>query len=168
MAIGKLKSPAIDVNDLRVAEDFYSELTGIPVIPSVFRGRYSYLGEAEPWRAELILHLVRTTKGAEANRCHIDIWVRSIDEAIPRVEEIGGSLKKPPAVYPRPGSYPGEAPLLDWAVMRDPFGNEFCLVTVLSATESRAVLDAAADGVVGDPRDDHHWRVAAGRARPHA
>jgi hypothetical protein len=31
---------------------------------------------------------------------------------------------------PWPGSFPGESPLIDWAVMQDPFGNQFCLVTV--------------------------------------
>ncbi|MDQ4052076.1 MAG: hypothetical protein M3237_05170 [Actinomycetota bacterium] len=161
MGIGKLKCPVVDVNDLAVAEAFYSELTGIPVISSVFPGRYAYLGQPDPWRADLIMHLVTAEKGPQPNRGHIDIWVRSIDEAIPRIQEIGGSVKKEPTIYPRPGSYPGEAPRLDWAVMRDPFGNEFCLVTILSREQARAVLDAAADG----PGDDQHWRAAAGRLR---
>lgn len=161
MGIGRLKSPVVDVEDLAVAEAFYSELTGIPVLDSVFPGRYSYLGRPDPWRADLILHLVRTTKGPEANRGHVDIWVTSIDDAIPRIEAIGGSVKRPPTIYPWPGSFPGERPRLDWAVMRDPFGNEFCLVTVLSETESRAVLAAAAEG----PGDDARWRAAVRDAR---
>lgn len=161
MGIGKLKCPVVDVNDLAVAEAFYSELTGIPVIPSVFPGRYAYLGQPDPWRADLILHLVSTTKGSEPNRGHIDIWVSSIDDAIPRIEAIGGSVKKEPTIYPWPGSFPGEDPRIDWAVMRDPFGNEFCLVTILSAEQSRAVLDAAAEG----PGDDRRWRAAARRFR---
>ena len=49
------------------AEAFYSELTGIPVIPSVYPGRYAYLGQPDPWRADLIMHLVATLKGPEAN-----------------------------------------------------------------------------------------------------
>jgi hypothetical protein len=161
MGIGKLKCPVVDVNDLAVAEAFYSELTGIPVIPSVFPGRYGYLGQPDPWRADLIMHLVRTAKGPEANRGHIDIWVRSIDDAIPRIEALGGSLKKEPTIYPRPGSFPGEEPRIDWAVMCDPFGNEFCLVTILSHEQRRTVLDAAALG----PGDDRHWREIAGRLR---
>ena len=112
MGIGRLKCPVVDVNDLAVAEAFYSELTGIPVIPSVFPGRYAYLGQPDPWRADLIMHLVATLKGPEANRGHIDIWVRDIDEAIPRIEAIGGSVKKPPTIYPWPGSFPGESPRL--------------------------------------------------------
>jgi len=159
MGIGKLKCPVVDVNDLAAAETFYSELTGIPVIPSVFPGRYAYLGQPEPWRADLIMHLVTTPKEPEANRGHVDIWVRSIDDAIPRIQAIGGSVKREPTIYPRPGSFPGEPPRIDWAVMRDPFGNEFCLVTVLSQEQREAVLDAAAEG----SGDDRRWRAAAGR-----
>ena len=44
MGIGQLRCHVMDVNDLAVAEAFWSELTGLPVIPSVFPGRYSYLG----------------------------------------------------------------------------------------------------------------------------
>lgn len=159
MGIGRLKCPVVDVNDLGVAEAFYSELTGIPVIPSVFPGRYAYLGQPDPWSADLIMHLVRTPKRPEANRGHIDIWVSSIDHAIQRIEAIGGSLKQEPTIYPRPVSFPGEPPRIDWAVMRDPFGNEFCLVTILSPEQRQAVLDAAEEG----PGDDQRWRAAAGR-----
>jgi predicted enzyme related to lactoylglutathione lyase len=148
----------VDVEDLEVAEAFWSEVTGLPVIPSWFPGRYSYVGQPDPWRHQLILHKVSTHKGPEANRGHVDIWVRDIDKAIGQIEAIGGRVKKPPAIYPRPGSYPGERPLIDWAVMQDPFGNEFCLVTVLSAEESQAVESVG-------PADDHRLRVAAGRTQ---
>ena len=159
VGIGKLRCHVIDVDDLAVAEAFWSEVTGIPVIPSVFPGRYSYLGQADPWRHEVILHLVKTRKGPAANRAHVDIHVRDIDPAIRQIEAIGGSLKRAPTIYPRPGSYPGEPPRIDWAVMQDPFGNEFCLITRLSADESRAVEEAAARG----DGDDDHWRSVAGR-----
>jgi hypothetical protein len=158
MGIGRLRCAVIDVNDLPVAEAFWSEVTGLPVIPSVFPGRYSYLGKPDPWSHELILHLVTTTKGPEANRGHVDIWVRDVDEAITRVESIGGRLKRTPTIYPRPGSYEGESPCIDWAVAQDPFGNEFCLINVLSPEESAAVAHAA-------PGDDNHFRAAVRRAR---
>jgi predicted enzyme related to lactoylglutathione lyase len=158
MGIGTLKSAVIDVEDLAVAEAFYSELTGFPVIPSVFPGRYSYVGQADPWRQELILHLVKAAKDTETNRAHVDIWVRDVDVAVSQVEAIGGRLKRAPTIYPRPGSYPGESPRIDWAVMQDPFGNEFCLVSVLTPEQSLAVAQAG-------PGTDHHYRAAAGRAR---
>lgn len=157
MAIGKLRCSALDVNDLLVAEDFWSEVTGLPVIPSWFPGRYSYLGQPDPWSHELILHLVHTEKSPETtNRGHVDIWVRDVEKAIAQVEALGGRLKRVPTIYPRPGSFPGEPPRIDWSVMQDPFGNEFCVISVLTAAESQAVAHAAAG-------DDHHFRAAAGR-----
>jgi predicted enzyme related to lactoylglutathione lyase len=159
MGIGQLRCHVIDVNDLAVAEAFWSEVTGLAVIPSVFPGRYSYLGEADPWRHHVILHLVSTPKGPDANRSHVDIWVRDVDEAIGRIQAIGGTVKKAPSIYPRPHSYPGEPPTIDWAVMQDPFGNEFCVISALTPDESQAVA-AAGDASSGD---DHLWRVVAGR-----
>jgi len=159
MGIGQLRCHVIDVNDLGVAEVFWSQVTGLPVIPSAFPGRFSYLGQAEPWKHEVILHLVATPKGPEANRSHVDIGVRDVDAAISRIKAIGGTLKKEPSIYPRPHSYQGEAPLIDWAVMQDPFGNEFCLVSVLTSEESLAVAAAGER----DDGDDHHWRAVARR-----
>lgn len=160
MGIGTLKCQVIDVEDLAVAEEFYSALTGLAVLPSVFPGRYSYLGRLDPWEHKVILHKVRTTKGPEANRSHIDIWVRSVSAAISEIEHIGGVLKKAPTIYPRPGSFPGEPACLDWAVLQDPFGNEFCVISLLNPDQVRAVEEAAQLG----PGDDEHWRAAAGCA----
>jgi predicted enzyme related to lactoylglutathione lyase len=162
VGIGELRCHVIDVNDLTVAEKFWSEVTGLPVIPSIYPGRYSYLGEPEPWRHRVILHLVSTQKGTEANRSHVDIWVRDVDAAVRQIEDIGGSLKKPATLYPRPHSYPGEPASIDWAVMRDPFGNEFCVISVLTDEESLAVEEAGRNG----PGDDDHWRSVAGRHHP--
>jgi predicted enzyme related to lactoylglutathione lyase len=159
MGIGQLRCQVIDVNDLAVAEAFWSEVTGLSVIPSVFPGRYSYLGQADPWRHKVILHLVSTPKGPEPNRSHVDIWVRDVDTAIEQIQAIGGTLKKEPSIYPRPHAYPGELPTIDWAVMQDPFGNEFCVISVLTADEATAVAHAGEAG----SGDDHHWRVVAGR-----
>lgn len=159
MGIGKLRCHVIDVNDLRIAEEFWSEVTGLPVIPSVFPGRYSYLGQPEPWSHEVILHLVGAEKGAAPNRSHVDIWVRDVDRANAQIEAIGGRLKRAPTIYPRPGSYGDEPARIDWSVMQDPFGNEFCVISLLSPAEVSAVHEAALDG----PGDDTRWRAAAGR-----
>ena len=132
------------------------------MIHSFFKGRYSYLGEPNPWRHRVILHLVSTVKGPGVNRAHPDIWVRNVDTAIEKIEAIGGTLKKAPAIYPRPHSYVGEPPAIDWAVMQDPFGNEFCLIRPLTAEQSRAVEEAGQR----ESGDDHHWRSVAGCAAP--
>ncbi len=163
MGIGTLQCQVIDVEDLDVGQAFWSEVTGIAPIPSVFPGRYAYLGQVDPWRHEVILHKVHTTKGEAANRSHVDIWVRDVDLAISQVEAIGGRLKRPPTIYPRPGSYGDEPARIDWAVAQDPFGNEFCLITRLSPDESVAVRAAAEHLTSGT---DHDWRVAARRTAP--
>ena len=85
-----------------------------------------------------------------------------MDRAIERIVALGGSVKKPPSLYPRPGSHGDEPPELDWAVMQDPFGNEFCLVSELTDAEAAAVLEATRAGA----STDHEWRVAAGRTPP--
>jgi predicted enzyme related to lactoylglutathione lyase len=136
--IGKFKCAALDVTNLTVAEQFWSAVTGYPVFPSPFPGRYSYVGHPDPWDCELILHLVDTEKGDEANRAHIDFWVGDLDVAIEQVVALGGTLHFGPILHPRPGAYPAELPQIDWAVMRDPFGNEFCLTTVLTREQSEA------------------------------
>ncbi len=163
MAIGQLRCHVMDVDDLEVAETFWSQLTGIPVISTDWPGRYSYLGYEDDttWKHVLILHRVRTPKGVETNRSHVDITVEQLDEAIAQIEAIGGSLKRAPSIYPRPHAYPGQPPVIDWAVMQDPFGNEFCLVRELTSAEAEAVTLAGQAGT----GDDDHWRDVARRAR---
>ncbi|MGH8945299.1 MAG: VOC family protein [Acidimicrobiia bacterium] len=162
MGIGKLRCHVIDVDDLEAGETFWSEVTGLPIIRSGWTGRFSYLGQSDPWKHEVILHLVDTPKGSTANRSHVDIGVDDIDTAMRQIEAIGGRVKKEPSLYPRPGAFEGKQPVIDWAVMQDPFGNEFCLVSELRPDEMRAVLDAAEKRSDGT---DDDWRRAAGRTR---
>ncbi len=160
MAVGSLRCVVINVTDLSVAEAFWSEVTGLRVIGSNYTGRFSYLGQKDPWKHEIILQLVREPKGEEANRCHVDLTIDDIDRAIEQIVAIGGRVKKEPSIYPRPGSFPGRRPVIDWAVMADPFGNEFCLVSELSDEEIMAVEAAS------DASTDQAWRAAAGRTGP--
>lgn len=161
--IGTLRCHVIDVDDLAVGEAFWSEVTGLPVIGSGWTGRFSYLGRPDPWKHEIILQLVDAPKGEEANRSHVDITVDDVDTAIRQIESIGGLVKKEPSLYPRPGSFEGQVPLIDWAVMQDPFGNEFCLVSQLTKDEMAAVANTAESGL--DQATDRQWRAAAGRTR---
>lgn len=154
MAVGSLRCVVIDVTDLAVAEAFWSEVIGLPVISSNYTGRFSYLGHDDPWRHEVILQLARDAKGMERNRCHIDLTVDDVDNAIDQIVALGGAIKKQPSIYPRPGAFPGKRPIIDWAVMTDPFGNEFCLVRELSEDEIQAV-EAAVDATT-----DEEWRAA--------
>lgn len=49
--------------------------------------------------------------------------MRDVEEAIGRIIEIGGTVKRQAGLYPD-----AENPDLQWAVMQDPFGNPFCII----------------------------------------
>ncbi|MGH8948979.1 MAG: VOC family protein, partial [Acidimicrobiia bacterium] len=104
------------------------------------------------------LQVVDAPKGDAANRVHIDLTPNEgMDRAIEQIVALGGSVKKAPSLYPRPGSHGDEPPVLDWAVMQDPFGNEFCLVDDLTDSQIDAVLQATKSGAA----TDEAWRAAA-------
>ncbi len=180
MAIGTLRCFVIDVEDLEIGAAFWSEVTGIPQLslPEIASGwaDHAYLGRQDEntWKHEIILHRVPTAKRSDsgaidalrrldpaANRAHIDIGVEDVDAAIAQIEAIGGRLKYPPTVYPVPHAYEGARPVIDWAVMQDPFSNEFCLVRELTRAECEALAVAAEQG----PNEDAHWRAVAHNAR---
>jgi catechol 2,3-dioxygenase-like lactoylglutathione lyase family enzyme len=156
----------INVTDLALAYRFWSAVTGLEVIGSSdgWHGWLGYLGTKDPWKHEIILQKVEEAPVEVAmpdhrrtNPMHIDITPDGgIDRAVDQIVELGGSVKKPPSLYPRPGSHADEPPVIDWAVMQDPFGNEFCLVYELTKEQSKAAMDA-------DASTDHEWRVAAGQ-----
>ncbi|MBW3536632.1 MAG: hypothetical protein KY395_02525, partial [Actinobacteria bacterium] len=54
---------------------------------------------------------------------HLDFRVEDVAKAVQQIEDIGGTVLRPPDVYNPEGE-----PLLEWAVMQDPFGNEFCII----------------------------------------
>ncbi|HWM22994.1 MAG TPA: VOC family protein [Ilumatobacteraceae bacterium] len=169
MSIGTMRCVAINVTDFAVGYEFWSAVTGYEILGPEhgWHGWLGFLGTNEPRKHEMIL--VNTDAApihAEApthhqtNRVHIDITPNDgVDAAIERILELGGSVKKPPSLYPRPGSYGGDAPAIDWAVMQDPFGNEFCLVHDLTAEQSAAAMHAASRGATAD----HDLRAAAGQ-----
>jgi catechol 2,3-dioxygenase-like lactoylglutathione lyase family enzyme len=162
MGIATYRCTVIDVDDLEAGYRFWSKVTGLEVIGSRtgWHGRFGYLGHKNPWKHEFILQVTDMPKGETANRVHIDLTPNEgADRAIEEIVALGGSVKKPPSLYPRPGSHGGEPPLIEWTVMQDPFGNEFCLVSELLPEEVEAVLEATMAGA----SSDHEWRKAAGR-----
>jgi len=168
MGIGSLRCVVINVTDLTVAYRFWSEVTGLEVIGSEngWHGWLGYLGTKEPWKHEIILQQVAASpveagvpSQTRTNALHVDITPNEgIDEAIDCIVELGGTVKKAPSLYPRPRSHGDELPELDWAVMQDPFGNEFCLVVPLTEDQAQAAMAA-------NVSTDREWRLAAGMTR---
>ena len=129
MALGELMCTTVDVNDLAVAERFWSAVTGWPVTLSRWNEQYSAVGDED---SSLLLQLVPETKTVK-NHMHLDFRVQDVAQAVREVIELGGSVVKPPSVTRTwgDGSVPAEAPdgpTLEWAVVADPYGNEFCVV----------------------------------------
>jgi catechol 2,3-dioxygenase-like lactoylglutathione lyase family enzyme len=126
--IGTLWKPVVNVCDLAEGERFWSALTGLsPVGRHGDRGgdRYSVLedlaqGDGAPW---LLLQLVPPDQETWTGGTHLDLRVDDVALAVSQAEAIGGSTVRPPSFYP-----PGGSPYLEWAVMQDPFGNQFCFV----------------------------------------
>jgi catechol 2,3-dioxygenase-like lactoylglutathione lyase family enzyme len=165
IGIGTYRATVIDVNNLQQGYAFWSAVTGLEVIgsdPAGWHGRFGYLGRKDPWKHEIILQVVDRPKGDQPNRSHIDVTPNDgVDDAIVQILALGGSVKKPPSLYPRPGSHGNEPPIIDWAVMQDPFGNEFCLVEDLTDDQIQAVSKATEAGA----STDQEWRAAALGAR---
>lgn len=166
MGIGTLRCVVINVTDLSLAYKFWGEVTGLEVIGSEtgWHEWLGYLGTKDPWKHEIILQRVDNSpleiqepSPDKPNQVHIDITPRQgVDKAVEEIIRLGGSVKKPPSVYPRPGTRGDHKPLIDWAVMQDPFGNEFCLVDELTPEQSKAAMQAT------DATTDKQWRAAAG------
>jgi len=165
MSIGTLRCVVINVTDLDVAHRFWSAVTGLEIIGREhgWHGWLGYLGTKDPWKHEIILQKVEASpfetaapSHARTNPVHIDITPNDgIDKAVEQIIQLGGRVKKTASLYPRPGSHGDEPPVLDWAVMQDPFGNEFCLVEPLTDEQARAAMTA-------DATTDQQWRIAAG------
>ena len=133
MAVGRLRRFVVDVNDLAVGEQFWSAVTGLPVafsaLSDVRQGQFSGLGSIET--GSVLLQLVPERKTALKNRAHLDIAVDDVPKAVAAIVEIGGTVLKMPAVFPE------HDPVIEWAVLADPFGNEFCLVRDLEESLGR-------------------------------
>ena len=169
MGVGTLRCVVINVTDLPLAYKFWGAVTGLEVIGSEtgWHDWLGYLGTKNPWKHEIILQRIdnspleiQAPAADKPNQVHIDITPdNGIDQAIEEIIELGGSVKKPPSLFPRPESHGDHRPLIDWAVMQDPFGNEFCLVENLTEEQSLAAMNAT------EAATDHQWRIAAGVAR---
>jgi predicted enzyme related to lactoylglutathione lyase len=120
MAIGWLRRFVVDVNDLAVGEQFWSDVTGLPVDFSAWQGQFSGPGSIET--GSVLLQLMPERKTDLKNRAHLDIGVENVTRAVAEVVALGGSLVR------APGFHPEHDPIIEWAVVADPFGNEFCLI----------------------------------------
>ena len=113
-AVGALTHVGIDVSDLERAEAFYSALLGV----ERDQAWDQYLA-FKPLPGGLIVYLQRVAEEKTSKtRLHLDLTVASVSDALARVEALGGRAL-------RDFIEPSER----LAVVADPDGNEFCLIT---------------------------------------
>ena len=121
-AIGRVDGLVIDGADTMALARFWAAMFDTEVA--------SIANEGEPNEAHYVdvaatdgTPLLRFQRVPEAkslkNRLHLDIEVEELDPAIARVESLGGSV-----IQPLQTEYG-----YDFAIMGDPEGNEFCLIT---------------------------------------
>ena len=121
-AIGRVDGLVIDGADTMALARFWAAMFDTEVA--------SIVNEGEPNEAHYVdvaatdgTPLLRFQRVPEAkrlkNRLHLDIEVEELDPAIARVEALGGSV-----IQPLQTEYG-----YDFAIMGDPEGNEFCLIT---------------------------------------
>lgn len=120
VGIATLWKPVINVTDLDDGERFWSAVSGLS--PQGRHGQFSVLdadrSEGAGW---LLLQLV--PEPTAPGGTHLDFRVDDVARAVAEIEAIGGTVVRSPDFYAPDGT-----DLLEWAVMEDPFGNEFCLV----------------------------------------
>jgi predicted enzyme related to lactoylglutathione lyase len=111
--VGALYAIVMDVNDLKACGKFWSRVLGTEILYQ--DEGYLRLGRRGE-RPTLLLQRV-PERHKEKNRVHIDLDVTDLDEAVNRVLGLGGRKLRPVAEYG-----------IEWVVMADPDGNEFCLI----------------------------------------
>ena len=122
--IAEFEKVVVDVPDLEMGLKFWGELTGLApgyVDPA---GKFMGLGKKTTAGVTnsviLLQHVEHLGSGGST---HIDLKVVDVAKAIPLIEALGGKLKKAPGYYPDKHS-----PVLEWAVMQDPWGTPFCII----------------------------------------
>ena len=111
--VGALYAIVIDVNNLETCAKFWSQVLGADILYQ--NERYLRLGHKGE-HPTLLLQKV-PERHQEKNRVHLDLDVPDLDAAVNRVQNLGGHKLRQLSEYG-----------IDWAVMADPDGNEFCLV----------------------------------------
>ena len=112
--VGWVSSVTIDALDPEALARFWSALLGLPVRPRT--SRFVALQRPPSGAPELVFQPV-PERAKEKVRIHLDIDAPDIQAAARRVLELGGA--EVTRVHEAGDS---------WRVMRDPEGNEFCLI----------------------------------------
>lgn len=122
--IARLWKPVVNVTDLALGERFWSAVSGLSPKGRNF-DQFSVLDTDDPADGDMwiLLQLVPEGQRSVHGGTHLDFRVDDVASAAEQIEQIGGVMVRPPGLYPNESH-----PVLEWAVMEDPFGNEFCII----------------------------------------
>ena len=113
--IGTLGAFVLDVNNLDTCSTFWCQVLGVDVL--FHEQGVQGLGREGEHPLMLLQKVAEPRQGK--NRAHIDINVTDLEASVRRVQELGGHQLQAHALSEHD---------LEWVVMADPDGNEFCLV----------------------------------------
>jgi predicted enzyme related to lactoylglutathione lyase len=118
-SVGRWGSVQVDCGEPVALAAFWSRILGTEVRDSFGDPPHYVVLEPTsaggPWMSFQRVPEAKATK----NRLHLDVNVEDLDRATALVEELGGSRTPGPDLHEYGFS---------WRVMRDPEGNEFCLI----------------------------------------
>ena len=103
----------IDVNDMELAESFWSLVLGATADGSASFRKLTIPNQP----MSVFLQLVPEAKSSKS-RMHLDLTTADLDQEIKRINALGAKVIQPPA---KDG--------FRFAVFQDPFDNEFCLLS---------------------------------------
>ncbi|HKA85248.1 MAG TPA: VOC family protein [Acidimicrobiales bacterium] len=121
-----------DARDPRLLGRFWSRVTGYAVVDE--RDDFVRLQAPDELGVRLILFLRVEAPTPGKNRVHVDLAARQPREEIERLLRLGASLVDEPVDG---GPSWREANGIEWVVLCDPEGNEFCLGSVPDAAGGR-------------------------------
>ena len=132
--IAQFLKVVVNVSDLQSGLKFWSALTGLEPGYIDPLGNFAGLGSVpvvgEVVSSVILLQLVPKQQTPVHSGAHVDLFTDAVSRAVEQASAIGATLVRPAGFYPdHDPMLSDEKPLLEWAVMADPFGNEFCLVT---------------------------------------
>jgi predicted enzyme related to lactoylglutathione lyase len=113
--VGTFRWLVIDTVDPAALAPFWCDLLGVTVW-GWFDDNFLCLTDNERTVPSIAFQRVPEPKSVK-NRLHVDLSVADIDEAVARIEALGGSAL----------SEVRESEGYRWRVMADPHGNEFCI-----------------------------------------
>jgi catechol 2,3-dioxygenase-like lactoylglutathione lyase family enzyme len=124
-----------DAGDPRLLGRFWSRVTGYPVVDD--RDEFVRLRTPDGQGVRQILFLRVDDPTPGKNRVHVDLAARRPQDEVERLLRLGASLVDEP-VDGKPSWREGNG--IEWVVLRDPEGNEFCLGSVPDAGGGQGAL----------------------------